>query len=789
MIPLTAITPIEITPAAFLAAFHPGPYGLRSFCDQGSGPGKNYWVAAPDPVFDELIGELHRVNRAEQRGVFFVVNGGGHKDAEITRVTAHFVEADGLSLEQQWDNLMGFALAPSIIVRTRKSLHGYWLMAETGDSGRSRIAPTTPEGTATSNTPQPDPNLAHFRTIQKQLAAHFCGDPVIANPSRVMRLPGFYHSKAEPVLVSCLLFEPTRRYTQGELAAALAALHPDQPRFADCSGNPAKAAAGTKTVELSHSLADFDLNTMLKRCDFMRYCQEQAATLPEPLWYPMITNLADLPGGEAAIHSLSAAHPGYSPAATAAKIEQYRRSGTAPFTCETIQSWGFSCPQLGRCEAHQPRDLGKLPLPPWYTKTNRGLRLIPGVLANALAQHKRVIFSKQCYYQYQNGVYKAVDELHCKRIIRKYLRADHVEMRQINDVIGQWTIEILRSPERLNVPMDAINLKNGLYDPNTQKLHPHDPQILSTIQLAVAYQSQAQAPIFTAFLNDCLDPVTQVLVQELFGYLLIPETRAQKAFVLVGEGGAGKSTLLQVMQELLGRENVSNISWQSLGDTFITAELDGRLANIFADLPSKHIEDSNLFKSITGEDWLTAQRKNKNPFTFKTTARLVFSCNSIPKNLGDRSEAFYRRLIIVPFAPPKPLSQRDLHLKDKLRDEAPGILNWALAGLLRLRHNGYRFSESPASLAALASYRVAGSSVLSFVEDCCVVAGQRQVSATVLYRAYQKYAGESGLRSVSHKRFLTELKASFEMVEKIKDSVSRRIVYAGIGLDEADYLD
>ncbi|WP_084504974.1 DNA primase family protein [Acetobacterium malicum] len=201
--------------------------------------------------------------------------------------------------------------------------------------------------------------------------------------------------------------------------------------------------------------------------------------------------------------------------------------------------------------------------------------------------------------------------------------------------------------------------------------------------------------MFRAFLAYCLDEQTQLLIQEIFGYLLIPETCAQKAFVFVGEGGAGKSTLLSVAQDvLLGLDNVSNIPWQNLGDRFKTAELFGRLGNMFADLPSKSIEDNGLFKSITGEDFITAERKNKDPFSFKATARLVFSCNSLLKNLGDRSEAFYRRLIIVPFLPPKPPEQRDLHLKDKLKGEAAGILNWALAELARLQANYYCFSPS-----------------------------------------------------------------------------------------------
>ena len=74
-------------------------------------------------------------------------------------------------------------------------------------------------------------------------------------------------------------------------------------------------------------------------------------------------------------------------------------------------------------------------------------------------------------------------------------------------------------------------------------------------------------------------------------------------------------TLLNVVQEiLLGSENVSNIPWQNLADRFNKAELFGKLANIFADLPSKSIDDNGMFKALTGEDFITAERKNKDPF-------------------------------------------------------------------------------------------------------------------------------------------------------------------------------
>lgn len=157
-------------------------------------------------------------------------------------------------------------------------------------------------------------------------------------------------------------------------------------------------------------------------------------------------------------------------------------------------------------------------------------------------------------------------------------------------------------------------------------------------------------PRFIKFLYESLEDDQVTLIQEMLGYFLIPVNHAQKCFIIVGKGGAGKSVLLRVLNELLlGKENMSNVAWQELSDRFKTAELFGKWANICAELPTKGIEDNSIFKALVGEDYLTVEKKNKNPFSFQPYARLLFSCNSIPKNYGDKSEGFYRRLIIVRF--------------------------------------------------------------------------------------------------------------------------------------------
>ena len=93
------------------------------------------------------------------------------------------------------------------------------------------------------------------------------------------------------------------------------------------------------------------------------------------------------------------------------------------------------------------------------------------------------------------------------------------------------------------------------------------------------------------------------------------------------------------------------------------------------------IDDNGIFKALVGEDYLTVEKKNKDPFSFQSNARLLFSCNSIPKNYGDRSDGFYRRLIIIRFNHAVPPEKKDPNLLDKFRVEADGIFLFALLNI------------------------------------------------------------------------------------------------------------
>jgi putative DNA primase/helicase len=827
--------PLNIPLEEFLRPFFdPGEkVCIRIFDDRKTGTFKGAKLETSIAEISALEPMLHKHNQ-QDRGIYFVVNYGGHEDGDITRVNAQYMECDDLSLEDQLAQIEAFPLQPSLIVKTRKSLHTYWLMSQRNTG--------------------PDHGVAAFRRIQKKLIAQFKGDKTCVNESRVLRLPGFLHCKQEPVMVECIKFSPELRYMQAELEAVLPAINDGQTII--------KPAAGTR-----HGLK------LVRRCEFIKHCSEHASSLSEHDWYAMITNLAVFEGGDKAIHALSARYPGYKAAETQGKISHFLASGTRPMTCGTIAEKGFKCPRISDatcdckapaamrykpltveelrmflkdapvsksavdniqtaleftrsylfnidpviaatfiehemkeyfalksgdmkplsseqrelCKTHMAsketrRETAGVELHEWYEMTDRGgLRFIPGLLADHLASNVDAFYGAGSYFFYQNGVYSESEDLWAAAKAREFMIPRYTTMNTINDAVGQWRMLIRKPVREINCNAFMINVRNGLYNVLNDTFKPHSPDYYSTVQINATYDPGAKCPQFLRFLISLLPDEEIYLMQEIFGYFLIPVNKAQKSFVFVGAPNAGKSTLLSVVQEiLLGSENVSNIPWQNLADRFNKAELFGKLANIFADLPSKSIDDNGMFKALTGEDYITAERKNKDPFSFRPYARLLFSCNEIPRNYGDRSDGFYRRLIIIRFDKSVPEDRRDPNLREKLSVERDGILMWSLAGLKRLIANSYQFTETDTTRAELRRYRIESNSVLSFAEEFCKIDAAKTTLRDELFMHYREYCHNAGMKPMSQGMFNKELETSQSSIKRGRDKLSKRRVWQGI---------
>jgi hypothetical protein len=78
----------------------------------------------------------------------------------------------------------------------------------------------------------------------------------------------------------------------------------------------------------------------LRKCPFMKFCEDNAATLPEPLWYASITNAVRVKGGRQYIHEWSAKYPKYSRMETERKIA-HALADTGPMSYAAIVKAGW----------------------------------------------------------------------------------------------------------------------------------------------------------------------------------------------------------------------------------------------------------------------------------------------------------------------------------------------------------------------------------------------------------------------------------------------------------------
>src|SRR5207253_3096475 len=110
-------------------------------------------------------------------------------------------------------------------------------------------------------------------------------------------------------------------------------------------------------------------------------------------------------------------------------------------------------------------------------------------------------------------------------------------------------------------------------------------------------------------------------------------------------------------------------------------------------------------------------RKNMPTLTnIRLPIKFALACNALPK-FGDSANALGPRVHILPCRNSF-VGCEDRQLETKLQRELPGIFNWALEGLARLRQLG-EFTRPTASVEVEAEFARLVNPLQAFIEDHC----------------------------------------------------------------------
>ena len=296
-------------------------------------------------------------------------------------------------------------------------------------------------------------------------------------------------------------------------------------------------------------------------------------------------------------------------------------------------------------------------------------------------------------------------------------------------------------------PQELVSLTDGLLHVPTRQLLPHTPGLFTVNTLPYGWGEDREPVEWLKFLEAVWpgDPEAQGTLQEMFGYLLTADTSQQKMFLIQGPKRSGKGTIARVLGALLGRENMVSPTLTSLTSNFGLQPLIDKLvamipdARVGAQTNTQAVVEKLLM--LSGEDSITVDRKNKEAWTGRLSARVVIMTNEVPQ-LGDASGALAGRFVTIAMRQSF-YGREDLGLTDRLLKELPGIFRWALDGRDRLNARGY--FVQPKSAEEVAEDLFESSSPISvFVEDVMERGAGYTVSVSEAYQAWSAWCGENG---------------------------------------------
>ena len=331
---------------------------------------------------------------------------------------------------------------------------------------------------------------------------------------------------------------------------------------------------------------------------------------------------------------------------------------------------------------------------------------------------------------------------------------------------------------------------NGVLNIKTKEFVPHNPNNIFFSQIPILYNDKISCPKIKKFLQEIVNEQDVLVLEELAGYCLLRGLPVQKAFMLVGSGANGKSTFINLLRNFLGMDNVVSISLQELEiNNFARARLHNKLACLFPDLTNKALFSTGIFKALVGDDTISAERKFKDGFELKNTAKLVFSCNQVPRSPDD-SDAYFRRWVVVNF--PNQFvgsgAKQDLLQSLISPSEMSGFLNLALIGLQRLLSQG-DFSKTMSINEGRELILRLSDPVGAFVLDRVDVVSDKFVAKKELYAAFVAYCKEVEYPLCSDTTFFKHIPHHCQ-VSDYKPMLNGKRVYSlmGICLRQKDKL-
>lgn len=443
-----------------------------------------------------------------------------------------------------------------------------------------------------------------------------------------------------------------------------------------------------------------------------------------------------------------------------------------------------------------------------------GRKPIQTNIANAfiMAQGQPFPFRRHSrrWYKYNGKIYEAKDDEEVGGIVMGYLRqcwpqAASVNMR--NNVLAHmtdynvalvdgsvhmpsWLPEGENASDWRAMGNCLVNIRK-LAEGADRKAATMDftPRLFSVFGVDYPYDPEATCPRWMQYLDEVQpNKEDRLALQMLFGLCLVPDTSYDVFFLFYGDGGTGKSVAGRVLEALVGKANVSNLTLADFAEKHAVHLLTESLVNWVSDMPRLRSDQlqavEGVLKQSTGGEGLKVERKNIDPGKAPATARCIFATNNLPE-FTDQSFGLWRRMRIIPFETQiVGTDKQDRGLANKLLQELPGIFLWAVKGLGELMASGPSFPLIGRGKAIYDEHRALCDRTGSFLrERYKAVGGSVGEQTKAVFDAYKAWSEDNGYRPRGMNQFVAEMRRVFPGVHvdrRRNASGERERVFAGL---------
>lgn len=209
---------------------------------------------------------------------------------------------------------------PSIVIDSGTGFHLYWVFRELWNLENQIEWETAAQL-----------SLEFQLTLQEWAGRRGWQFDITADLSRVLRIPGTINTKnGEQREVHIIKLRPEILYNPSDFEGYLT----------DLIVKINKSGAGSVIMPREH----LSIEPVLEGCHWFRHCIDDAATLPEPEWFAMLTILSKINDGYELVHRYSSPYPGYTQSETDRKF-QHAGSFRNCYGCTKIEaiSGGHYC--------------------------------------------------------------------------------------------------------------------------------------------------------------------------------------------------------------------------------------------------------------------------------------------------------------------------------------------------------------------------------------------------------------------------------------------------------------